>query len=383
MVRRERFLLAWVVFAAMVAQILVYPRASDLAVGLGAADPGTGRTAFLAVEYAAFVVFAGAWGAASDAVGRRRPLIAAGALAGAAGYAAMPFVAGTAGFGWVLTLRVVQGAATVGAFSLAITMLMDLGGGHGRNMGAAGIAIGLGLTVGAPVGGLLFDRLGTGVLFGSAGALAAAGVLAVAAPDRAPGEDRSFLARLRELRGAPALGVPLAFGFVDRFTAGAVAVAAPDYFGTGLGFSGVAVGALLAAFFGPFALLQYPFGRLSDRVGRVLPVGAGSMLYGVGVAGVGLATTGPAAALAMGTVGVLGALMSPATMALVTDVAPQTARAAAMGAFNAAGSVGFLVGIVAGGAAVESLPYRWAFAAIGATELAVAAVALPALLATR
>jgi len=46
----------------------------------------------------------------------------------------------------------------------------------------------------------------------------------------------------------------------------------------------VASGLLLvvALFFAPFALLQYPFSVLSDSVGRTTPVVAGSALYGLG-----------------------------------------------------------------------------------------------------
>jgi len=47
---------------------------------------------FLVAEFGAFVTFAVVWGAASDALGRRAPLIVAGALGGAASYIALAAV---------------------------------------------------------------------------------------------------------------------------------------------------------------------------------------------------------------------------------------------------------------------------------------------------
>ncbi|MFC7009087.1 MFS transporter [Halalkalicoccus salilacus] len=78
-----------------------------------------------------------------------------GALGGATGYLLLAVLPGAVDvrFAHVLAIRVAQGAMTIAAFSLAITMLMDLPGGHGKNMGAAGIAIGLGTASGAPLGG--------------------------------------------------------------------------------------------------------------------------------------------------------------------------------------------------------------------------------------
>jgi MFS family permease len=82
----------------------------------------------------------------------------------------------------------------------------------------------------------------------------------------------------------------------------------------------------------------------------------------------------------MVVVGVLGALMSPATMALVTDIAGEDERGVSMGGFNVAGSLGFLMGIVGGGWVAEQYDFTTAFVLAGGAELLLAALALPALL---
>jgi len=379
--RRARGALAGVVFLVLLAQVLLYPGIDTLVATLGATTDLRASMWFLAAEFGAFVLCAGVWGLASDATGRRVPYIVAGALGGAAGYAAL-LVAPRLGpaFPTVLGLRIAQGAMTIGAFSLAMTMLMDLGGGHGRNMGAAGIAIGSGTALGAPLGGQLYE---IGPLVPVAGAsvlLTCSAVLAVTVTDRAPTDRRGLGAAVESVTARPRLVVPYAYGFIDRFTAGFFALVGTLYFRTAFDLSPGATGIVLALFFAPFALLQYPFGVLSDRIGRTGPIVAGSACYGVAVVGVGLAPRIELVGLGMVVVGIIGALMAPATMALVTDLAAPEERGAAMAGFNIFGSVGFLAGVLIGGTVAERAGYVTAFLVTGGIEIAIAALTLPVFL---
>ncbi len=381
-VERDRIVLAGVVCAVMFAQVLLYPGAPDVVSALGGSTNFDASQLFLAVEFVAFVLFATVWGAASDVTGRRAPLISAGAVGGAAGYlalAALPSLGG-APFEVVLALRVVQGAMTVGALSLAMAMLMDLPGGHGQNMGAAGIAIGIGVATGSPIGGQLAARDPLLVLVVAGGAMLAVGIAALLMVDRVPDGDRGEVREaLASLSGTPELVIPYAFGFIDRLTAGFFALAGTFYFRDVFGLGPAERGIVLALFFAPFALLQYPFGTLSDRIGRRVPIVGGSLAYGLAAMSVGLAGTLMGVQIAMVAVGVLGALMAPATMALVTDLASEDQRGTAMGGFNIFGSLGFLAGIVAGETATL-LGYRDAFLLVGGLEVAIALVAIVPLL---
>jgi len=384
-VRRDRVLLATVVFAVLLAQVLLYPGVPDLVAAVGATTTLDASMWFLAAEFGAFVVFAGVWGAVSDATGRRVPLIVAGALGGAVGYAALALLpaALSLSFGEVLALRAVQGATTIGAFSLSMTMLMDLEGGHGKNMGAAGIAIGLGTAVGAPLGGQLYGLFPLAPLYLASALLVCVAVVAALVADRAPergGERGRIAAALETISERPVLTIPYAFGFIDRFTAGFFALVGTVYFREAFALDAAATGVMLGLFFAPFALLQYPFGVLSDRVGRTTPIVAGSALYGLAVVAVGLAPTVPTAGVAMVGVGVIGALMAPATMALVTDIASDSGRGTAMAGFNVFGSLGFLAGILVGGTGADGFGFLAAFLVAGAMETAVAFVSIPAFL---
>jgi MFS family permease len=378
--KTERFLLSIVVFVVLLAQVLLYPGIDTLVTTLGAETRLDASMWFLAAEFGAFIVFAGVWGAASDATGKRVPFIAAGAIGGALGYAALallPTLIDLA-FADILVLRVLQGAATIGAFSLAMTMLMDLEGGHGRNMAAAGIAIGLGTAIGAPLGGQLYSLDPLLPLYTASLLLFSLTSITVVLSDRIPKRhEDTMLQILTGLRATPPLAVPYAFGFIDRLTAGFFALVGTLYFREVFELDPAMTGIMLGLFFAPFALFQYPMGILSDRIGRTIPIVVGSALYGVGVIAVGLAPTVAVAGIAMVSVGVLGALMSPATMALVTDLAGDTERGVAMAGFNIFGSVGFLTGIVLGGTFASTYGYLPAFIATGSLEILLALLTLP------
>ena len=385
--RRERRRLGLVVLAVLVSQVLLYPGVPNLVVALGAPAGIDAGMWFLVAEFAAFVAFAVVWGVLSDALGRRVPLVVIGAIGGGVSYLALTAVPALGGgFEAALLVRVVGGAFTIGAFSLGITLLMDLGGGHGRNMGAAGVAIGLGAAAGSVVGGALADIDPFYPVYAGAAVLGTAALLAATVDDRIGGasdgtdsESVGFREVLARIRDAPALLVPFAFGFVDRLTAGFFSLVGVYYFQdpTTFGLSAAGAGATLALFFVPFAVLQAPFGALSDRIGRFYPVVGGSLAYGLVIVGVGFAPVYPVAAALMVLVGVCGALVAPATMALVTDLVDPESRGAAMGLFNVFGSLGFLAGFLVGGGTTEAFGYRPAFLAVGGMELLIAVALLP------
>jgi MFS family permease len=381
---RDRPLLALTVFGVLFAQVLLYPGTPELIDALGADSPALDAgTWFLGAEFVGFILFAAVWGALSDVIGARRPLIALGALGGAIGYVLLATLgaSGEVGFGAVLILRFVQGAFTIGAFSLAITMLSDLEGGSGRNMGAAGIAIGSGTALGAPLGGQLYAVDTLAPLWAAAAALFAVSLLMVFVTDRTPDSDsESPVDAVRAMIRKPTLAIPYAFAMIDRLAAGFFAFVGTVYFQTVFGVDAATTGILLACFFVPFALVQYPAGLLSDRVGRVGPIALGSGLFGFAVIAVGFAPSVVLAGATMALVGVFGTLCAPATLALVADLADTDERGVAVGGFNIVGSFGFLCGIVGGGVVTGITGFETAFLVVGLAEVGIAVVALPFLL---
>lgn len=118
---RERVLLGSVVFAVLFAQVLLYPGIDTLVTALGAASVLGASTWFLAVELGASIVCVWVWGVLSDRRSERVPLLRLGAELAVGSYvtlAVLPHVPAL-GFDAALTVRAIQGGATVGVLSLA------------------------------------------------------------------------------------------------------------------------------------------------------------------------------------------------------------------------------------------------------------------------
>ena len=133
----------------------------------------------------------------------------------------------------------------------------------------------------------------------------------------------------------------------------------------------------------PFALFSYPFGQIAERRSPVALLCWGSLLYGVGTAAVGFVGL-PALFGLMFVIGITAAVMFVPSMLMTTQLAPDSIRATALGAFNAAGSLGFVIGPLAGGAISQLVAqradwlagYRAAFLAASASEVLCVVVAL-------
>jgi MFS family permease len=137
----------------------------------------------------------------------------------------------------------------------------------------------------------------------------------------------------------------------------------------------------------PFAILSYPFGRLSERRSPARFVLFGSLAYGLATGFVPWVSVGALPGLML-ALGVASAVMFVPSLVLTTRIAPEAIRGTALGAFNALGSLGFIAGPVAGGLVSASVAsasdwttgYRAAFAVAGASVLACVGATLPWLL---
>ena len=114
------------------------------------------------------------------------------------------------------------------------------------------------------------------------------------------------------------------------------------------------------------------------------------MVYGIGTASLTWWTT-DALPFVMAGIGAAAAVMFVPSLLLTTELAPGSVRSTALGGFNSAGSLGFVVGPVAGGAISQLVAaradwlagYRAAFAVAGASELLCVAIAVPLMLRLR
>lgn len=331
-------------------------------------------TLFFSIETAAYILFAPIWGLASDRMGRRRVLIVLGFALSALIYAAYELVDTVP---LLLALRFVQGACSVMGWSIVMALIVD----HpdrqrsGRFMGMMGAALILGVGVGAPVGGYLTRWFGARAPLQAAAILfALLAVLALWLREPAQLQRGVRLRRIvRALGDRPLLLLPMLFHFVDRLAVGLFVVVFPLYLDT-LGAGDAAVrGRYLSLFLVPFALLQVVTGRMAERTGPYRPLIFGSLAYGIVLATVGYADLFMLWPVMIG-LGVFAAVMFPPAMLLTAQLATPESRGSAMGGFNQAGSLGFAVGPLIGAWAYEARGFGFAFALVGALEIAIAVV---------
>ena len=344
-------------------------------------------TWFMAINMVAAVLVAPIVGGLADRFGRRRGLAVIALLLDAACFVLMTRPLGYAGF---LMLRFCEGACHIAALSWVLALAADHAPSQhrGRTMGMVAAALTLGVALGAPIGGVLAKR-GVMLPFEIAAALLLlAAVLAslllreVDIRGSRPGfrEAFSLLKRHREMLA------PLAFAFADRFTVGFFVTVFPLYAQHELGASPTRTGGLLAALLLPFALLSYPAGRLSERVSRSMLTAVGSVCYGALLCSLPF-WPDSAVVVVMLVLGVLSASMFVPSMLLLIDVGPPDSRSTVLASFNAAGSLGFILGPLVGGATYalfalyggELGGYRAAFVVAGASELVVVLASLPSL----
>ena len=346
---------------------------------------------FMSINMIGAAVAAPLAGALADRIGRRRPLVIA-----ALGVDAVCFFAMTLDvpFSLFLGIRLIEGCARIFALSLLLSLAASLGGEQRRGvtMGVTGAGMMLGVALGAPIGGLLgrvdpLRPLEAGVVL----LIAASGLAAATLIETDGGETRPGVREIwRTVQKHRSMIVPLVFAFADRFTVGFYTTTF-SLFASGLhGADPPQVGIWISAFMLPFALLSFPFGVLADRLSKTALLCIGSAIYGVLTASLGFWPTdwiGPG----MAVIGMAAAVMFVPSMLMTTDLTPPEIRSTALGAFNTAGSLGFILGPLTGGLVSEvvrashgpAAGYQAAFAVAGVSELLCAALALPFLLKLR
>ena len=343
---------------------------------------------FMSINMLGAVLTAPLVGALADRLGRRRRIALVALVIDAICFFAMTL---PGPFALFMGLRFIEGAAHITALSMLLSLAStSVSDAHrGRSLGLVGAGMMLGVAVGAPIGGAIgaSDPLRPLIVGGYVMGLAALLAAFALREDFGSGAPKAAAAGLRvALREQWRLAVPLLFAFADRFTVGFYTTTFSLYLSRVHGAEPPQIGLLISAFMLPFALLSYPFGWLSERTSRVALLGIGSLAYGVGTAS--LVLWSPAALVwVMAAIGVSAAVMFVPTMMLTTEYASDALRSTALSAFNAAGSLGFIVGPLVGGWISEGFGsagdwragYAAAFVVAGASEVLLVVFALPLL----
>ena len=348
--------------------------------------PGLGefeQHLFMSANMLGALLFAPLAGLLSDLWHRRKVLIIAALLLNALSVWMLLLE-------WPYTLyllwRFVEGCAHISALSLLMAMASDhtqQQAGHcagkphmGATMGMVGAAISLGVATGAPLGGWIGREGAELVLrYGATLLLVLVPLAILGLRERVSRHEHGGLAALLQAlpHNRPLL-LPYAFAFVDRLTVGVIVSTLSLYLSSVIGMDAMRIGVVMALFLLPFSLLTYPAGLLSRRWNPVLMMFIGSIAYGLTLASIGLAGAGAIPWL-MFAGGVVASLMYAPSLVLVATLSRPEHKALAMSGFNFAGSLGFVLGPLTGGALVAlfsslELPaYPLTFLIVGSLEL--------------
>jgi MFS family permease len=336
---------------------------------------------FMSINMVGAVLAAPLAGALADRFGRRPQLVAAALALDALCFFGLTRDVPFAGF---LAIRFVEGAAHI----FALSLLLGLASGarpeaqRGLVMGATGSGLLLGVAAGAPLGGRLGHADPLVPLYVGAAVVGAAAVLALALLRETEGREAArprFGEIARMVRARPIVAIPLLFAFADRFSVGFFTSTFPLFLRGVHELPPPRIGVLIAIFMLPFAALSFPFGILSQRTSRAVLMCGGSFVYGGLVASLGFWPTDALGTLMLAT-GTAAAVMFVPSLLLTAEALPESVRTTSMGAFNAAGSLGFIAGPITGGVVSQTVAagfgwpagYTAAFAVAGGFEILLA-----------
>jgi len=285
----------------------------------------------------------------------------------------------------LMALRVLDGALHLPAITLLMVAANRLAGERrGGSLGLLGSSLMIGVAIGSPLGGRLVDQSPSLVYSVGAAIFVVAAMIALGIALPREAQTRVPSRRYAWNMQIQLAWVPLAYAFMDRFVIGVFVSTFTLFLGEVHHATGAQRGSLMALFLVPFALLCWPAGRLADRIGWYRPMVISNVLFGIVFA---LYAQVPFTALPLLMVlsGVLSALMFAPNLLLTSEVA-QRAGDGVFGAFQIAGSLGFLMGPVLGGVLVSVLrsesgavEYDKIFLLVGALECTLALVSAVAL----
>lgn len=275
----------------------------------------------------------------------------------------------------LMLVRFLQGVAAAMLVPVAMSAIGDLSprGREGFIMGSFTTAFFAGLGFGPLIGGFMSDRYSMTAAFYAMGALSlAALVFSVFALPRQPAGDGGEEIQehtsgvvsdssLRSIVTDRAMVGLLFFRFTRAVGIGLVWVIMPLFAIKSLGISAFQVGILLSTNTFITTILQSPTGLLSDRIGHLKSLTAGSALAGAAIAYIAWAKSFNDLLYASVMLGLAGALIVPAGSALAVTLGRTRGMGRTMGWYNSSLSLGTMLGPVIGGALLDLASVRAVF----------------------
>jgi MFS family permease len=271
---------------------------------------------------------------------------------------------------WVVFANVLLGVNQGLTWSTTVIMKIDL-------VGPARRGLAMGLNEAAGYGAVAFTALATGAIAAEAGlrpapfllGLAYAG-LGLTLSALVVRETRRYVEHEQGSAGGPpalpwrsvftrttfrdpSLSAACQAGLVNNLNDGMAWGLLPLFF-AGAGLSLREIGLLAATYPAVWAIAQIGTGAWSDRVGRKPLISGGMLLQGVAIAGIAVSSSFAAWLVAAVLLGIGTALVYPALLAAIADVAPPVWRGSAVGVYRLWRDLGFAAGAILAGVIADT-----------------------------
>ena len=291
------------------------------------------------------------------------------------------YVAAAAGYLWapgyreLFGFRLVSGVGAAMVVPTAYAYVGDLTppGREGRYMGVFNIAMVAGYGLGPTLGGLIYDGYGMQATFTSMCVMSGAGFLVVllflppgrpavvgeGAAERSP--KASALARDSTMQALIVyMGAwGLAYGAVSTFL--------PVFLTEVRGATLAQVGIVLSVRSVLNGTLNYPYGRLADRVSRPVLVTIGLAAMAAGVCLIPRVGGFAGAVALFAVMGLLETVAMPAGNAITVETGRRLGMGSVMSVYNMANSAAVIVGALAGAGVESAAGIGWVFPAAAGT----------------
>ena len=342
--------LSLTIFSAMLGLGVILPILPLYAKNLGATGLWLGAIfAGFSISRSVLMPFIGKY---SDKSGIRKTFIAAGLFVYAC--SSLGYIYSTDAFS-LLLVRIVQGACSAMIVPIAMAYIGDITpkDREGSYMGLFTVSLFLGFGIGPLFGGLLMDFFSMDTAFAAMGVLCAIAFLLVIfllpsssskhLPDTVPPSS------YKEILSSPLIKGVVCYRFVSAFARAAVLSFLPLYASHNINMSASQIGIVISSSVLLISFLQYPCGKLADRMNRRNLILIGNIPYCLAIILFPFATSFLQVLMINLILGVLGAMSMPAATAIIVGEGKKFGMGSTMAVFNVSMSLGLGCGPLVSG----------------------------------
>jgi len=288
----------------------------------------------------------------SDKSGIRKTFIAAGLFVYSC--SSLGYIYSTDAFS-LLLVRIVQGACSAMIVPIAMAYIGDITpkDREGSFMGMFTVSLFLGFGIGPLFGGLIMDFFSMNTAFAAMGALCAIAfflvVFLLPSSNSRHLPDTVSPSSYKEILSSPLIKGVVCYRFVSALARAAVLSFLPLYASHNINMSASQIGIVISSSVLLISFLQYPCGKLADRMNRRNLILIGNIPYCLAIILFPFATSFLQVLMINLILGVLGAMSMPAATAIIVGEGKKFGMGSTMAVFNVSMSLGLGCGPLVSG----------------------------------